>query len=188
MVSFESGPETQWDFWANDFKSHLPSFKNEDEEIEQSMCINEEEDWIFNHSEIHRSECTPLSMGRWMSQVNGLIYQNGNLDLASFDQNGNPAPNKRPKFPLDLEFIPNRSVLKRTNGNNRFYKQLVNKANNNVSPGDVLFTVNAREIQDDGTLSDFQEIGNIIQGEAEWTESLWGDERLFFSHGFMPND
>ena len=28
----------------------------------------------------------------------------------------------------------------------------------------------------------------IRQGDAEWTESLWGDERLFFSHSFMPND
>ena len=82
--------------------------------------------------------------------------------MASFDQDGNPAPDKRPKFPFDLEFVPNRGVLKRTNGNNRFYKQLVNKANNNVSPGDVLFTVRAREIQDDGTLSEFFEIGEII--------------------------
>ena len=57
-----------------------------------------------------------------------------------------------------------------------------------ISPGDLLFTVKARELLDDGTLSDYNEVGHIVQGDAEWTESLWGDERLFFSHNFMPND
>ena len=57
-----------------------------------------------------------------------------------------------------------------------------------ISPGDLLFTVKARELLDDGTLSDYNEIGHIVQGYAEWTESLWGDERLFFGHNFMPND
>ena len=60
-------------------------------------------------------------MGRWMSQVfpgngnnAGLIYQNGSLDLASFDQNGNAVTDKEPVFPFELDFIPNRRVLKWT--------------------------------------------------------------------------
>ena len=39
-----------------------------------------------------------------------------------------------------------------------------------------------------GKLTDFEEIGRIRQGDSEWTESLWGDERLFFSHGTANND
>ena len=85
-------------------------------------------------------------------------------------------------------FIPNKKVLKKTNKKRRFYKKLVWNANDHISPGDLLFTVKARELQDDGTLSHYHEIGQIVQGDAEWTESLWGDERLFFSHSFMPND
>ena len=45
-----------------------------------------------------------------------------------------------------------------------------------------------RAINDDGTLSEFEEIGKIVQGDCEWTESLWGDERLFFSHNLITND
>ena len=45
-----------------------------------------------------------------------------------------------------------------------------------------------RAINDDGTLSEFEEIGKIVQGECEWTESLWGDERLFFGHSLVGSD
>ena len=66
MLGFESDPDGGWDFWRKDFKSHLPNFRNAEEEIEQSWCIDED-DWFFNHSKVHESECAPLSMGRWMS-------------------------------------------------------------------------------------------------------------------------
>ena len=90
--------------------------------------MNESNDWFLDNSKIHQSECEPLSMGRWMSQVfpvntksnAGLIYQNGNLDLASFDKNGNAYA--EPVFPFELEFVPNRNVLKWTNSNSRWYK------------------------------------------------------------------
>ena len=70
MLAFETTEaERPFDFWRSNFRSHLPSFKNNEEDIEQSMCINEEDDWIFNNAKVHKSECTPLTMGRWMSQV-----------------------------------------------------------------------------------------------------------------------
>jgi len=58
----------------------LPDFKNSDSK--KSMCkrkdIDEEGnsilEEIFNHSKVFKGECTPLSMGRWMSQVDGHIY------------------------------------------------------------------------------------------------------------------
>ena len=67
MVGFDNIPDGRFDFWKKPFMSHLPSFKNNWEEVEQSMCINEDWDWFFNHSKVHKSECAPLSMGRWMS-------------------------------------------------------------------------------------------------------------------------
>ena len=91
-------------------------------------------------------------------------------------------------FPFDLEFIPNRDILKSTDSSSRFYKQLVENSAE-INAGDVLFTVMARNIDPStGELNDFEEIGLIRQGDSEWTESLWGDERLFFSHSNANND
>ena len=58
----------------------------------------------------------------------------------------------------------------------------------NIDEGATLFTVNARAWLEDGTLSEFEPIGEIIQGDSPWTESLWGDERLFFGHGPIVYD
>ena len=91
-------------------------------------------------------------------------------------------------FPFDLEFIPNRDILKSTDSSSRFYKQLVQNSAD-INAGDVLFTVMARNIDPStGELNDFEEIGLIRQGDSEWTESLWGDERLFFSHNHIAPD
>ena len=38
MVQFEDDIENGWDFWKNNFTTHLPNFKNSDNEIEQSIC------------------------------------------------------------------------------------------------------------------------------------------------------
>ena len=117
-----------------------------------------------------------------------MIYQNGNLDLATFDQDGNSVKYKNIKFPWDLEFVPNRDILKPTNFRARFYKQLVKKSKD-INVDDILFTVRGRSIDRmTGQLSEFEEIGHILQGDAIWTESLWGDERLFFSHNMVLHD
>ena len=137
------------------------------------MCKKEEFDEVtgesffqnyLNHSKIHKTECAPTAMGPWMSQAdtkNGFIFQNGNLDLASFDENGVPALDKDAKFPFDLEFVPDRQTLIPTDSSSRFYKQLVQNSLS-IQPGDRLFTVMGRAINDDGTLSNFEEIGEIV--------------------------
>ena len=60
-----------------------------------------------------------------MAQV-GKRHQfiNGHIDLASFDQDGvHPVPYEEwPKYPFDLEFVPNREILAPTDGTDRFYK------------------------------------------------------------------
>ena len=66
MVGFDNGKIGQFDFWKDNFRSHLPSFKNSEEDIEQSMC-KDDGDFFFNYSKVHKSECAPLSVGRWMS-------------------------------------------------------------------------------------------------------------------------
>lgn len=68
MVELENGPVGQWDFWNDNFKSHLPNFRNNEQAIEQSMCRADEfGEFIYDHSKVHKSECAPVAMGRWMS-------------------------------------------------------------------------------------------------------------------------
>ena len=66
MVQFETDIANGWDFWKNDFTTHLPNFKNSENEIEQSTCQRQDE-FFYDHSEVHESECAPLSMGRWLN-------------------------------------------------------------------------------------------------------------------------
>ena len=193
MIGFDNAKAGQWNFWENSFKSMLPDFKNSDSK--KSMCkrndVDEEGNSIFeevfNHSKVFKGECTPLTMGRWMSQVDGHIYQNGNVDLATFNQDGERTPNEELIIPYELEFVPNMDVLTPTDSESRWYKQLV-QSSQSINEWDVLFEVRARGMDADGTLSNFETIGEIVQGDAIWTESLWGDERLFFSHNIITND
>ena len=83
--------------------------------------------------------------------------------------------------------MPDRAVLGSTDMNSLIHKQLIQNSQN-ISPGDRLFTVNARAVLPNGTLSNFETIGEIMQGNSIWTESLWGDERLFFGHTLISSD
>ena len=83
--------------------------------------------------------------------------------------------------------MPNTDVLGSTNGDSRFYKQLVDNSAT-INEGDKLFDVYAKTFNADGTMDDFEMLGEILQGDSEWTESLWGDERLYFAHGFQNYD
>jgi len=76
MVELENGPVGQWNFWNDNFRSHLPNFRNNEQAIEQSMCRVEEYDEflgesvyrdLYNHSKVHKSECAPVAMGPWMA-------------------------------------------------------------------------------------------------------------------------
>ena len=58
-----------------------------------------------------------------------------------------------------------------------------------INEGDLLFTVKAWGLDDNFILQEEPDvIGEILQVGSEWTESLWGDERLFFSHSVISND
>ena len=122
QVSFESEAGNM-DFWKNDFKSKLPVFAEHDSQ--ENVCLDEDGAAVFNASKLVKEECGPLSVGRWMAQV-GKRHQfiNGHVDLASFDQDGiHPVPYEEwPKYPFDLEFVPNREILAPTDGTDRFYK------------------------------------------------------------------
>ena len=84
--------------------------------------------------------------------------------------------------------MPNRAILGQTDSSSRFYKQLVENSVD-IKLDDELFQVEARTFDPEtGEMTEFEEVGKILQGDAEWTESLWGDERLFFSHNFETND
>ena len=184
MIGFDTIPSGMWDFWQTDFRSNLPDFKNSNSR--DNICLSSGAE-LYDHSSVNSDECAPLSMGRWMSQVDQHVYQNGSSDLAGFDQTGAKTPTAQLKFPFELEFRVNRTKLVSTDNSSPWYKQLVaNSAN--ISENDVLFDVYARAIDDDGTLSDFEMIGEIVQGDGEWTESLWGDERLFFAHNNFTHD
>lgn len=186
MVGFETEVDGQWNFWENDFTTNLQSFAASDSK--ENVCLADDESEIFDHtSEVAEEECGPLSKGRWMSQVNKFIYQNANFDLAMFDQDGNAPANNNPVFPFEMQFVPDISTLGSTDGNSRIHKQLIQNSQS-ITPGERLFTVNARAVLEDGSLSQFEKIGEIIQGDAPWTESLWGDERLFFSHTLISSD
>ena len=146
------------------------------------MCLADDGSEIFNTSRVVEEECGPLSMGRWMSQVgNKMIYQNGSVDMATWDQDGNRPEDEKVKYPFEIKFIPNRDVLTPTNGDSRIHTQL-SQNSLNILPDTKLFTVEARPVLSDGTFGDFEKIGEILQGADSWVESLWGDERLFFAH------
>ena len=81
------------------------------------MCLAEDGSEIFNTSKVVEGECGPLSMGRWMSQVgNKMIYQNGSVDMATWDEDGNRPDDEKVKYPFEIKFVPNRRVLTPTNG------------------------------------------------------------------------
>jgi len=75
MVQFEDDIENGWDFWKNNFTTHLPNFKNSENDFD-NMCQRQGE-FFYDHSEVREDECAPLSMGRWLNQANhsfGFIF------------------------------------------------------------------------------------------------------------------
>ena len=69
---------------------------------------------MYDDTTVWKSECSPLTMGRWMSKTdldNGFIYQIGNVDIASFNEDGGQHPRKEAVFPFELKFVPNREIL-----------------------------------------------------------------------------
>jgi len=68
-----------------------------------------------------------MTAGRWLSQATKFIFANGNYRMAEYDQDGNFFT--EPKYPFRLKFVAGEAVVGqnaiRTNGESRFYEQLV---------------------------------------------------------------
>ena len=106
MVTFES--TDSWDFFANPFGTHLPAFEG---------------------------ECGPKTIGKFNAQATTFVFQNGNLDLAEFNEDGTQVEN--PDFPFFIKFVP-RAGLPVTDGTARFFEQLDGDA---IPAGTTLFDV-----------------------------------------------
>ena len=110
-----------------------------------------------------------------------MIYQNGSVDMATWDEDGNRPDDEKVKYPFEIKFVPNMRILTPTNGDSSINQQLAQNSLN-IRRGSRLFTVEGRPVLEDGTFGEFEKIGIIVQGHSSWIESLWGDERLFFAH------
>ena len=77
-----------------------------------------------------------------------MIFANGNFRLAEYDQNGAPA-DPAPHYPFRLKFVAGDAVAGEgataTNGDSRFYKQLVEGGRAQIDKDIVLYTVWATE-------------------------------------------
>ena len=126
------------------------------------MCLADDGSEIFNTSRVVEEECGPLSMGRWMSQVgNKMIYQNGSVDMATWDEDGNRPDDEKVKYPFEIKFVPNMKILTPTNGDSSINQQLAQNSLN-IRRGSRLFTVEGRPVLEDGTFGEFEKIGIIV--------------------------
>ena len=72
--------------------------------------------------------------------VTPFVFQNGNLDLAEYGEDGQRVTN--PNMPFFLRFVP-RSNLPVTDGNSRFFEQLNDQGTNPIPADATLFDVMA---------------------------------------------
>ena len=88
-----------------------------------------------------------MSAGRWLSQTTKFIFANGNIRMAEYDQDGNFAAS--PHFPFRLKFVAGDAVAgdnaTSTNGDSRFYKQLIEGGRAQIDKDIVLYSVWATE-------------------------------------------
>lgn len=162
MVSFE-GTDT-WDFFGNDFTNHLP--------VHSNQCALKTVVSLFAHKTEHP-------------------WQTGALNLATHKEDGTEVPKADINFPFFLRFVPNPN-LPVTDGSSRFFEQLNDVGDRPIPAGTHMFDVYALDLPNDtaepwSTKDDERWIGSI-ETTSEFTQSLWGDERLFFQHGLLRDD
>ena len=149
---------SSWNFFANPFATHLPN---------------------------HEGECGPKTIAKYNAMATPFIYQNGSYDMGLYDQDGNQEA--VPNFPYYMEFVPTAGVPE-TDGNSRFFEQLNGDA---IPANTTLFEVwGLDEPSTSGgswRAASMFKIGEIVTTTA-FTQSLWGDERLFFKHSRLSDD
>merc|ERR1712150_215488 len=128
------------------------------------------------------------TIDKHLSSATTFLFANGNLELASYKENGEKV--EEPNFPFFLRFKP-KEGLPKTDGTQRFFLQLQEGGDMQIPKG-PLFDVYALD-KPNGTKypqltpdNEFK-IGEIVT-ESYFTQSLWGDERLFFSHSNLRED
>ena len=89
-----------------------------------------------------------------------------------------------PVFPYNLKFVANTALTPTTN-EDRFFNQLIEGGTAEIPENILLYEVYGREspLAED----DYVKIGEI-HTKSFFTQSLWGDERLFFQHGGLNLD
>ena len=138
MIAFENSPTEgkEWDWFGKDLSNHLPNFK----ENETTYGCSEGK---IDRSQVYAGECSPQTAGRWMSQSTKFIFANGNFRMAEYDQDGVAA--STPHYPFRLKFVAGDAVAgdyaTATNGDTRFYKQLVEGGRPQIDKNVVLYDV-----------------------------------------------
>ena len=163
-TSFE--PIDSFNFFAADFRSHIPSF---------------------------RDQCLEDTIERKFIEATREIGALGLSEFARFNTNGQPASGLN--FPFNLWFEPNQDLRDLWPENRQFdatgreipfYEQL-----QQIPIDSVLFEVWAQDIPNDprrlGRPPLVQHIANI-RATSDTITSLFGDERLFFQHERKRDD
>lgn len=109
-------------------------------------------------------------------------FSNGSMGWAEYDQFGNEE--EEPWFPYKVVFKPRHENLTiTTDGASRFWEQYDQYELEGDEDQRVLFDVYAI----DEPFDDEEKIGELTL-ESHLTQSLWGDERLFFEHTRFASD
>lgn len=173
-----------WDFFANDFHSQLPNFRDDED-----MC---------GAKTIHQFQASVRSK---------YVFATGTADTALFKENGEKCKVEEectPDAPYHLIFRPNREALPNTtplvkgDEGSHWINQLT--ARDAIPEGTHLFDVYAMwgspvdgkgrkhdRTPSDRDLDEFDLIGKI-ETTSPFTTSLWGDEKLFFQHNHAGRD
>ena len=177
MVSFDGDADEDepWNWWAYELHNHLPQFKAN----EENTCSDS---GVLDRSQVWSGECGPQTAGRWNAESTKFIFQNGSVDMALWDQDGNEPD--WPVFPFKMDFIPNPDLVA-TTGDSRFYSQMVEGGSAEIPADTLLYTVWGVN----GALDsdEWYEIAEIYS-TSTFKQSLWGDERLFFQHSGLNED
>ena len=167
MVAFE--PQGTWNFWENDFQSHLPE---------------------------HDGTCGPQSFAKFNAAAFTTIFQTGSVDMANYEQDGTAV--ETAKFPYYIRFKPNTDLPATVfSSTTTWFEQL---QGDKIPAGTKLFdvlgladmpTCSGRDCEPvnpcDHTDEELTKIGEI-HSRTEFTQSLWGDEGLYFRHGKFNDD
>merc|ERR1711981_369697 len=163
MVTFDMPWPPSYNFWENDFLSQVPDFT---------------------------STCQRDSLARFNAEATPFIFTNGHKRMAVNEEDGTRVKTADRKFPFFIRYEPIRANLPATDDKSRWFQQL--EGEEAIPTGTHIFDVYALENHNgttdpNSTPEDQVKIGEVWTTSA-FTQSLWGDERLFFQHSKLERD